>query len=46
MVGGTAPAGLPLLATALAVALALRVGRAREAVAGSAWVGDAHDLHD
>ena len=44
--GGTAPAGLPLLATALAVALALRVGRAREAVAGSAWVGDAHDLHD
>lgn len=45
-VGGAAPAGLPLLATALAVALALRVGHVRAAVAGSAWVGDAHDLHD
>jgi hypothetical protein len=44
--GGAAPAGLPLLGTTLAVALALRVGHVRAAVAGSSWVGDAHDLHD
>jgi len=46
VVGGAGPAGLPLAATALAVALTLRVGRVRAAAAGSAWVGDAHDLHD
>jgi len=47
----SAPAGAPdtyaiLLATVLACALAVRIGRTRERVAGSAWVGDAHDLHD
>lgn len=46
LVGGAAPAGLPLAGTALAVALTLRVGHVRAAAAGSAWVGDAHDLHD
>ena len=44
--GGAPPAGLPLLATALAVVLAARVGAARVTTAGSAWVSDAHDLHD
>ena len=39
-------AGLPLLATALAVALALRVASVRESALGSSWVSDAHDLHD
>ena len=39
------PYGL-LLATGLACALAVRVGRTRELVATSPWVGDAHDLHD
>jgi hypothetical protein len=46
VVGGAAPAALVLLVTALSVVLALRVGHVRAAVAGSAWVGDAHDLHD
>lgn len=46
VVGGAAPAALAWFGTALAVALALRVGHARAATAGSAWVGDAHDLHD
>jgi len=46
VVGGAAPPGLTLAAAALAVALASRVGRTRAAVAGSPWVGDAHDLHD
>jgi len=40
-----APA-VPLLAAALAAALAVRIGRARASALGSAWVGDAHDLHD
>lgn len=40
------PAGLPLAATILVVALAVRIGAARNTTAGSAWVGDAHDLHD
>ena len=44
--GGAPPAGLPLVATALAVALAVRIGGARLATTGSAWVSDAHDLHD
>jgi hypothetical protein len=35
-----------LLATALSVGLALRVAMAREQHAGTAWVSDAHDLHD
>lgn len=34
------------LATAIAAALAIRVGRARRADLGSALVSDAHDLHD
>jgi hypothetical protein len=46
VVDGAAPPGLALAATALAVALVVRVGRSRAALAGSAWVGDAHDLHD
>jgi hypothetical protein len=33
-------------ATAIAAALAVRIGRIRERVATSPWVGDAHDLHD
>jgi hypothetical protein len=33
-------------ATVIAVGLALRIGRTRETVATSPWVGDAHDLHD
>lgn len=40
------PAGGILLATALAVALAMRVTISRERLAGSSWVSDAHDLHD
>ena len=43
---GAPPAGLPLFAAALAVALAARVGASRVAAVGSAWVSDAHDLHD
>ena len=35
-----------LVATWLGVALALRVAIARERHAGTAWVSDAHDLHD
>ncbi len=46
-IAGSAPAsGAVWLATALAVALALKLGRARERLAGEAWVSDAHDLHD
>jgi len=46
-VSATLPAaGTVLLATALAVALAVRVAVSRERLAGSAWVSDAHDLHD
>ncbi len=44
--GGEALDGLPLLATALAVVVAVRIGAARVTTAGSAWVSDAHDLHD
>jgi hypothetical protein len=47
VVPGEAPApAVPLLAAALAAALAVRIGRARASTLGSAWVGDAHDLHD
>jgi hypothetical protein len=35
-----------LIGTWLAVALALRLAIARERYAGTAWVSDAHDLHD
>ena len=46
-VSATLPAqGTVLLTTALAVALAMRVAVSRERLAGSAWVSDAHDLHD
>ena len=44
--GAAPPPGLPLLASALAAALAASVGRARISATGSAWVSDAHDLHD
>jgi hypothetical protein len=44
--GGAPPAGLPLAAAALAVALAARIGSGRTLTTGSAWVSDAHDLHD
>jgi hypothetical protein len=44
--GGAPPEGLPLVATTLAVLLAARIGAARNTTAGSAWVSDAHDLHD
>ena len=40
------PGGAVLLATVLAVALAVRVATSRERLAGTAWVSDAHDLHD
>lgn len=43
---GDPPAGLVLGATAMTVALAARVARVRQQEAGSAWVNDAHDLHD
>ncbi|MBI5710465.1 MAG: hypothetical protein HZC42_09210 [Candidatus Eisenbacteria bacterium] len=46
LAGDAAPAAAVLLATALAVALVVRVARGRERHAGSAWVNDAHDLHD
>ena len=38
--------GLVLVATALAAALLTRIARGRERVTGSAWISDAHDLHD
>lgn len=37
---------LVLFATATAVTLTARLAADREALAGSAWVSDAHDLHD
>jgi hypothetical protein len=40
------PTASSWLATVIAVALAIRVGRIRQHVAGSPWVADAHDLHD
>jgi len=44
--GGAPPDGLPLVATTLTVVLVARIGAARNTTAGSAWVSDAHDLHD
>jgi len=40
------PAGLALVATAVTLALVLRIALARARWAGSAWLSDAHDLHD
>jgi hypothetical protein len=40
------PGGSVLLATVLATSLAIRVATTRERLAGTAWVSDAHDLHD
>ncbi len=40
------PGGAVLFGTAIAVALAMRVAISRERLAGTAWVSDAHDLHD
>jgi len=40
------PAGLALIATAVTLALVLRIALARARWAGSAWLSDAHDLHD
>ncbi|NOT34812.1 MAG: hypothetical protein HOP12_11660 [Candidatus Eisenbacteria bacterium] len=40
------PAGALWLATAVAAGPALRLGWLRERTTGSAWVNDAHDLHD
>ncbi len=40
------PRGLVLPATAVAVALAVRLAHARQAATGNAWVSDAHDLGD
>jgi hypothetical protein len=40
------PAGAVLAATAVTVALVLRLGLARGTHVGSAWLSDAHDLHD
>ncbi|MBI3539061.1 MAG: hypothetical protein HY076_02160 [Candidatus Eisenbacteria bacterium] len=44
--GTLIPAGAVLLVTAIAAALATRVAAIRERIAGTAWVSDAHDLHD
>jgi hypothetical protein len=41
-----APAAWPWVGTTLAVLLVLRIASVRERWAGSAWVPDAHDLHD
>ena len=46
VIEGLEPGGSVLLATVLAVALAVRVATSRERLAGTAWVSDAHDLHD
>ena len=44
---GSAPATPAIwLATAITVALVVKIGRARERFAGGPWVSDAHDLHD
>jgi len=39
-------AGNVLLGTTIAIALAARIAGIRERQADSAWVSDAHDLHD
>ncbi|HTO89872.1 MAG TPA: hypothetical protein VMJ70_01955 [Candidatus Sulfotelmatobacter sp.] len=40
------PSGVALLATFVTLALVLRLGLARARWVGSAWLSDAHDLHD
>ncbi|HEY7600159.1 MAG TPA: hypothetical protein VH741_09550 [Candidatus Limnocylindrales bacterium] len=46
-VGGTLSSqGGVLIATGVTAALAVRLASSREQLAGSAWVSDAHDLHD
>jgi len=40
------PIGAVLLGTAVTLALVLRIGLSRARWAGSAWLSDAHDLHD
>jgi len=40
------PPGAALLATAVTIALVLRIALARARWAGSGWLSDAHDLHD
>jgi hypothetical protein len=44
--GGARGQGLVVLATAIAAALPARLAEMRERDAGTAWVSDAHDLHD
>ena len=45
-VGPASPASGVVLATAIAVALTVRIAGSRERAAGTAWVSDAHDLRD
>jgi hypothetical protein len=44
--GAAPPNGAVWLASAIAVTLVLKVGVSRERFTGTAWVSDAHDLHD
>jgi hypothetical protein len=44
--GTLAPQGAVLLCTVLAIWLAMRLASTRSRYAGTAWVSDAHDLHD
>ena len=44
--GSAPPTAAVWVATAIAVALVIKLGRARERHAGGPWVSDAHDLHD
>jgi lipopolysaccharide export LptBFGC system permease protein LptF len=44
--GSAPPTAAVWLATAIAVALVIKLGRARERYARGPWVSDAHDLHD
>ena len=46
LIGHPSDPGQVLVATAAAVALVDRLARVRQHDAGSAWVSDAHDLHD
>ena len=47
LIPGSAPhPGVVLMATLVAVGLVDRLAKVREQDAGSAWVSDAHDLHD
>src|SRR5205085_10988908 len=43
---GPADNGVIVLVSALATAIVARLGTIRQQDAGSAWVSDAHDLHD